>query len=220
MATTYDNPTGGSDRITNPQAADHLQNLQDDAKAALQDAKEQGSAQFELYRDTAAEQIQTLAQSAKSAAEQLQSSDTLGLSHYVTDMAQCMTNLADNLRGKNADELLQQAGKLARDNPALFLTGSIAIGFGLSRFLKASSPAAPSTMANQAPSDDMGYPYKTEISQPIAADEELPIPPPHTGDVYHSARPGVPDSSAPSTTGMGAFGPDRPTDDGLPKGEA
>lgn len=220
MATTYENPTGGNDRETNPAAADHLQNLQDDAKAALQGAKEQGAAQFEQYRDTAAEQIETLAQSAKSAAEQLQASDTLGLSHYVTDMAQSMTTLADNLRGKSADELLQQAGKLARDNPALFLTGSIAIGFGLSRFLKASSPAAASTMASSAPSDDMGYQYKTEISSAIAADEELPIPPPHTDDVYHSARPGVTDGPASPLGGMGAFSPDRPTDIGLPKGEA
>ena len=35
------------------------------------------------------------------------------------------------------------AADLARNNPALFIAGSIALGFGLSRFLKAgSAPAA------------------------------------------------------------------------------
>src|SRR5476649_2041703 len=94
MATTYENPTGDGDRNNNPAATDHLQALQDDAKAALDQAREHGSAQFEQYRDTAAEQIETLAKSAKSAAEQLQDSDTFGLSHYVTDVAQSMTTLA------------------------------------------------------------------------------------------------------------------------------
>jgi len=206
MATTYENPTGDGDRNNNPAATDHLQALQDDAKAALDQAREHGSAQFEQYRDTAAEQIETLAKSAKSAAEQLQDSDTFGLSHYVTDVAQSMTTLAENLRGKSADELLQQAGKLARDNPALFLSGSIALGFGLSRFLRASNTGATSTLASSTPSDRMGERYKTEISQAVAADEEVPMTPPHTDDVLHSARPGVPDRTSSAQAGTSTAG--------------
>lgn len=204
MNTTSENSTSGTEHKNAP-PEEHLQNLQDDAKAALESAKEHGTAQFEQYRDTAAEQIKTLAQSAQSAAEQMQGSDTLGLSHYVTDIAQNMTTLADNLRGKSADELLQQAGKLARDNPMLFLTGSVALGFGLSRFLRASSPESTSSTAFSEPSDPMGDHYKGGIDSAIAADEELPIAPPHTDDVYHSSRPGIPDRSAsPDATGPGS----------------
>lgn len=120
---------------------DQLHTLQDDAVRLAQEAKSQGEAQFEQYRDSAAEQLETLAQGARSAVADLSQDDTLGVSHYVADMAGRMSSLADNLRGKSVDELLQQTGQLARDNPALFVIGSIAIGFGLSRFLKASADA-------------------------------------------------------------------------------
>ena len=213
MNTTSENSTGNTQHNSAP-PEEHLQHLQDDAKAALESAKEHGTAQFEQYRDTAAEQLNALAQGAQSAAQQMAGSDTLGLSHYVTDIAQNMTTLADNLRGKSADELLQQAGKLARDNPALFLTGSVALGFGLSRFLRASSPSATSTSSfspatPSEPGDSAGDRDQTKINPAIAADEELPVTPAHTDDVYHSARPGIPDrSTSPDPLGSSAIYPD------------
>lgn len=207
MNTTSENSTDNTQHKTAP-PEEHLQHLQDDAKAALESAKEHGTAQFEQYRDTAAEQINALAQGAQSAAQQMEGSDTLGLSHYVTDIAQNMATLADNLRGKSADELLQQAGRLARDNPALFLTGSVALGFGLSRFLRASSPSPTSSstspMKPSEPGDSAVDRHQTGINPAIAADEELPVTPAHTDDVYHSARPGIPDRSAsPDAAGPG-----------------
>lgn len=228
MATTYENSSSGSDQGGKPAATEHLQHLQDDAKAALEGAKEHGAAQFEQYRDTAADQIDHLAQTAKSAAEQFEENDTLGLSHYVTDIAQGMTSLADNLRGKSADELLRQAGQLARENPALFLTGSIAVGFGLSRFLKASSsdPSSgtdASKSPSKAPDAHGGSGYKSESDSSASSKQGFPTPPPRTDDVYHSARPGVPDSFSTSPLSEKAFGPGHLSDDlprdGLSKGE-
>lgn len=67
-------------------------------------------------------------------------SHTQSLAHYVEELARGISQLADNLRHQNADEALQQAGSMARDNPALFLLGSLALGFGLSRVLKDQSP--------------------------------------------------------------------------------
>jgi hypothetical protein len=212
MNTTSENSIGSTEHRTNSAPEDHLQNLQDDASAALESAREHGAAQFEQYRDSAAEQIKTLAQTAQSAAQQLQGNDTLGLSHYVTDIAQSMSTLADNLRNKSAEQLLQQASNLARENPALFITGSVALGFGLSRFLRASSPspeATTSTMAASAPSDGMGHSYKTDLGSPITADEALPVTPPHLGDVQHSSRP-ADRSSSPDPAGSGAFVPTDP----------
>jgi hypothetical protein len=151
MDTTSQSPGGNEQQKPTPQ--DHLHALQDDAQAALAGIKEQGATQFEHYRDSAAQQIETLAQSAQTAADQIEDDggDALGLSHYVTDIAQSMTTLASDMRGKSIDQLLQQAGKLARDNPALFITGSVALGFGLSRFLKASSASTSSTTREDSP---------------------------------------------------------------------
>lgn len=75
----------------------------------------------------------------------LTDSHTQSLAHYVEELAQGISQLADNLRHQNADEALQQAGSLARDNPALFLLGSMALGFGLSRVFKEQHPDAQSS---------------------------------------------------------------------------
>lgn len=109
------------------------------ARQAAEQVKAQGKGQLDSYRDTAADEIEKVAQSAKAAAAELESQDQTGLSHYVSDMAQSMVKLADNLRGKSVDELVGEVNRLARDNPALFITGSIAIGFGLTRFARAST---------------------------------------------------------------------------------
>ena len=224
MNTTPQSPGSSTDQRNTEHRAnaveDHLHTLQDDAQAAIASAKEQGSAQFEQYRDTAAQQIETLAQSAQSAAEHLQEDDTFGISHYVTDIAQNMTTLADNLRGKSVDELLQQAGKLARDNPALFITGSVALGFGLSRFLRASNSAqgTSSTTGSASPPDiapSTNAPGSQYANRPTAgmstvveADQEFPVSHPHMGDVRHSGRPGIPDAPP----GQGPTGAYIPTD--------
>jgi hypothetical protein len=47
--------------------------------------------------------------------------------------------------------LLHDAADLARSNPGLFIAGSIAIGFGLSRFLKAGTAAAATVSAEHDP---------------------------------------------------------------------
>lgn len=109
------------------------------AKEAAEQVKAQGKEQLDGYRDTAANEIEKVAQGVKAAAEELEGQDQTGLSHYVSDMAQSMVKLADNLRGKSVDQLFGEANRLARDNPALFITGSIALGFGLTRFARASS---------------------------------------------------------------------------------
>ncbi|QNR00316.1 hypothetical protein BGI51_05740 [Pseudomonas oryzihabitans] len=165
----------------------------------MQDAKQEGAAQYEHYRDTAADQLGALAQSAQAAADELEDKDTLGLAHYVSDMAQSLTGLAEDLRGKSAEQLLHQAGTLARDNPALFLTSSIAIGFGLSRFLKASSQ--PDTGSSSRVSGPDEVPSLTTPA--VAAENEL-VEPAAGADVIHTNNiPKGPDLHAPTTTGSG-----------------
>lgn len=120
--------------------------MTDDAKAkakqAADEVKTQGMSQLEGYRETAADELEKVAQSAKAAAQELEGQDRLGLSSYVSTMAQSMVKLSDDLRGKSVDELFQDVNRLARDNPGLFIAGSVALGFGLTRFARASSKRA------------------------------------------------------------------------------
>ncbi|ANJ55542.1 hypothetical protein [Pseudomonas silesiensis] len=151
-----------------------FQHLKEDVTEVLGGAREQVDAQFGQYRDTAADQIEALAKGAKSFVSELEAKDTLGMSDYLSDMAQSMSGLAGSLRGKSAEQLLHDSADLARNNPALFIAGSIALGFGLSRFLKAgSSPAATFDDAGKTATDNSmpaadGYgaqrPYETSVA--------------------------------------------------------
>lgn len=111
------------------------------AREVGDEVKQQGKAQLDSYRGTAADELEKVARSAQAAADELQHQDN-GLSTYVSEMAQGMVELADNLRGKSVDELVGEVNRLARNNPALFIAGSIAVGFGLTRFARASGQRA------------------------------------------------------------------------------
>lgn len=148
---TSDSRAGAPSDALGDGAPQDFQHLKEDVTEALGGARQQADAQFGQYRDTAADQIEALAQGAKSFISEIEDKDTLGLSDYLTDMAESMTGLAGNLRGKSAEQLLHDAADLARSNPGLFIAGSIALGFGLSRFLKAGSSTAASVTASHDP---------------------------------------------------------------------
>jgi hypothetical protein len=196
----------------NPADQDTRQALKEDLSGAVESAKERA----DHYKDSAADKLENLAENAESAARKLDDNDTLGLSGYVADVAGQMTSMAHNLRNKNAEQLLQDAGRLARDNPMLFLAGSIVLGLGLSRLIKASTPAG--TSNRSVDSLDPAYmpghethPASDPISPATLAAEEMAATHPRDGDVLHSARPGmgIPDP----TTGIHRS---NDLDDGLP----
>ncbi|EHY79720.1 hypothetical protein PstZobell_20073 [Stutzerimonas stutzeri ATCC 14405 = CCUG 16156] len=147
--------SAGSDRMSSSGAAPSAEDLKAKAREAGEQVKSQGKAQLDSYRGTAADELEKVAQSVKAAAGELENQDSTGLSHYVSDMAQSMVDLADNLRGKSVDELVGDVNRLARNNPGLFIAGSIALGFGLTRFARASSHRADS--AAREPTTDYGH---------------------------------------------------------------
>ncbi|WP_122586985.1 hypothetical protein [Pseudomonas viridiflava] len=249
MVTTNETSMSGNAHTGSTSSQDHLHGLQDDdqrnAHGNTENVARQGGEHFEQYRDSAAEQIENLAQNAQSAAQQIDSNDTLGLSGYVTDMAQAMTRLADNLRNKNAEQLLQDAGRLARENPVLFISGSVALGLGLSRLLKAStssndttsdtgfsdssmpgssttgtsaSDLSTSRSSNQSDLTDVdsSAPYDP-ISPSALAAEEMAATHPHDNDVVHSARPGTGIPDSPPMTEFNDDLDDEVTRDGSPR---
>ena len=164
---------GQTDRQDSGRPEADFQHLKEGVTEALGDARQQADVQFGQYRDTAADQIEALAQGAKSFVSEIESKDTLGMSDYLADMAESMSGLAGNLRGKSAEQLLHDAANLARSNPTLFIAGSVALGFGLSRFLKAGTSAAYTTTrdsdlamgSSNPPSGGFGAqrPYETSV---------------------------------------------------------
>lgn len=88
-------------------------------------------------RKGAAGRVEGVAESIDAAADQLDEEDMSRLSGYVHDMATTLTTLAKDLRDKSGDEMLCEVKQMAHRNPALFLGGSVALGFGMSRFARA-----------------------------------------------------------------------------------
>ena len=131
-------PTGqtgqaGTTQASSSASAPSAEELKAQAREAGEQVKNQGKAQLDSYRGTAADELEKVAQSAKAAAAELENQDRTGLSHYVSDMAQSMVSLADNLRGKSVDELVTEVNRLARNNPGLFITGTRAEGDSLDK---------------------------------------------------------------------------------------
>ena len=149
---------------------EHLHAITDEAGALLNEAKAQGTEQFEHYRDTAAEQLDSLKQGAQSAASALEGNDSLGLSQYLGQAAEYIGSFAEQIRHESAEDLLHRGSRLARDNPALFLAGSVAVGFALSRFLRASASHVPAA-TSPAPAYGASEPYRSTAPQPDRASD-------------------------------------------------
>jgi len=116
-----------------------INKVKSEAAAVAQDVRRQGQEQFEARKQTAADQTEKLAGAVERISEELKDQDQESLADYAGQLAGGMRNLADSLRQRNLDELVRGTQQLARDNPTLFLMGSVAVGIALSRFLKASS---------------------------------------------------------------------------------
>ena len=160
MSTSAQSPAGAAGETPTGSNEEHLHYLATEASATFEDAKAQGAEQYENLRDLATDQIDSLVEGAQSAALALEGKDSLGLSQYLAQLATGLGSFADQVRDKSAEDLLHKGAQLARDNPALFLAGSVAIGFGLSRFLRASadhvSAESPSSVSPASTSSEPG----------------------------------------------------------------
>ncbi|MDQ3206001.1 MAG: hypothetical protein M3Q40_05765 [Pseudomonadota bacterium] len=104
-------------------------------------ARTEGKAKVEEYRSVAASKVDRLADSVKAAASELEGDEDIGqLSRYISDAAEKIHRFSEGLRTRNGDDIMRDAARMARENPALFIGGSIAIGFGLARFARAAQP--------------------------------------------------------------------------------
>ncbi len=87
----------------------------------------------------AGSEIDDLTYAIDAAADSLSDSDKDGLARYARQLSDQLSTLAQDLQNKSASDLAADARSMANKNPAGFFLGSIALGFGLSRFAKAST---------------------------------------------------------------------------------
>lgn len=116
------------------------QDLGNKAREASRQFADKGKEKAEALSSKAADALEDVEAVAEAQAEQLDRQGWTTLSEYIREMADGIGDLSENLRHKSVDELVHSATELARRNTGLFLLGSVAIGFGLSRFVKAAAP--------------------------------------------------------------------------------
>lgn len=115
-------------------------NMKSKADQASREMKTKGREHLERQEAKAADTMDKVADAVEAAARELRDEDETTLSNYVSEMSRGIGTLSSNLRERNTDDLIRDASRLARNNPGLFLLGSVAVGFGLARVAKAKRP--------------------------------------------------------------------------------
>jgi len=183
-------------QATGPGAGDGTEEITEKVRA-------EGQEQVQHYRNAAADKVDSLADSVKAAAAEMRDDDVAHLSQHVSDMASGLGRMADGLREKSADEILRDVRRIARENPTLFIAGSIAIGFGLTRFARASasSPTGRGQFSSTATSERTGNTRWTDADAAVPGTTARPA----TGnDTIDTTAPGGLTGAIPAAPGPSA----------------
>ncbi len=114
------------------------QKIKEDAQDVKREIGARAREKAEAGQHGLAHEVDALSGAIDAAASNLDDQDRQGLARYARELSSNLASAAGQLEGRSVDELANDAKRLARNNPALFMLGSIAVGFGLSRFFKAS----------------------------------------------------------------------------------
>lgn len=115
-----------------------LADTRHDARGSAEQLKDEARDRLEEGKNAAADQAERAADTLNDVAARV-GEENQTLAQYAQRVSEGVSRLADRLRTRNLDDLSADVQSLARRNPTMFLLGSVAVGFALSRFLKASS---------------------------------------------------------------------------------
>lgn len=90
----------------------------------------------------AADRLGTLAGALRQTSHQLQEQEDGTMGHYTEVIADQVDMVSNFLRERNPGDLLGDLQRIARQQPELFVAGSLAVGFLIGRFIKGPSRAA------------------------------------------------------------------------------
>jgi hypothetical protein len=210
--TTANGPStgGGADSSTAQQAKDKAQET---AQQAAGQAKNRVSEQVDQRSTEAGHRVSSMAEDARSVAEQLRSQGKDQPAKLAEQAAQRVESLGEYLKNSDGDAILRDVEDFGRRQPWAVIAGGIALGFAASRFLKASSSRRYerhlSTRTSSAPErlPQNGLSTGDPIRTPGSAGTGLP-PEPRTAGTGLPPEPtttgtGLPPE--PTTTGTGVY---------------
>jgi hypothetical protein len=128
-------PSGGNAR---EQIRDVKNQVVDQAKSTLQQARDRASSSLGESKNQFAEQFGTIADALRRTTEHLRSEDQQRIAGLTDTVARQVEQVADYLRNKDARAMRQDLENLARRQPALMIGGALVLGLIGARFLKSS----------------------------------------------------------------------------------
>lgn len=102
--------------------------------------RERATAQLSSQKDRATDGLGSVASAVRQTTQTLREQHHDTVAHYVERAADQIERFSQRLKQKDVTELLGDAQRMARRQPALFVGGAFAIGLVGARFLKSSSP--------------------------------------------------------------------------------
>jgi hypothetical protein len=105
-------------------------------RSGVDEAQDQARAQAEAEKARVGRTVEDVAGATRTAADDLERHGDARLAEFARQTASQVSTLAESLHNRSADELLSEARRLAHTNPALFIGGSIGVGFALARLFR------------------------------------------------------------------------------------
>lgn len=147
--TSSDNPTlpiedrraasqAGAGGGIEPGAPSRSEQMKAEARDVAHTASREARGLVEQQKGAVAASLSTVARALRSTASQLESDDEKSYAGYASSVASSIDRFSSSIRDRDFDSLRRDADNFARTRPALFLGGCVALGFAISRFLKAS----------------------------------------------------------------------------------
>lgn len=143
------------------------ENLKRTAQETGEKIKNESKSKTESAKRNAADQLDEYTHVTESIANTLHEEHHETLSAYVSEIAGYVSNISSGLREKSADDLMRDAKSMARQNPALFIAGSVAIGLGIARLARTGVEHSsdrndePDFDASSSRIEDDGWPEQT-----------------------------------------------------------
>jgi len=138
-----------STATTGSKAGDAFRSARDTLKDETENLRAQASDKFRAYaaqgKDRTTDALDNVITLINDAANTVEEKLGPQYASYARSAAGSISGVADTLRSKDVEELVEDAKALIRSSPAIAIGTAAVLGFALARVLKASSPAEGST---------------------------------------------------------------------------
>ena len=125
------------ERYSSPSATGRTESTEEPGIADK--VRERAAAQLNTQKDRATDGIGSVAKVARETTQHLRERQHETIAGYVEQAADQLDRFSRNLKNKDVRELVEDAQRLARRQPALFVGGAFALGLAGARFFKSSA---------------------------------------------------------------------------------